>query len=67
MQNLIETAMHKAHSSDERAEAHMDFADMLHAAGFYGLAKSRRAASVSESKTAEFFRCVADTLKTETG
>ena len=63
MQNLIETAMHKAHSADERAEAHMEFADMMHEAGFHALAKSRKAASVSESKTADFFRCAAHAMQ----
>ena len=62
MKNLIETAVFKARDASERAEAHMEFADMLYTAGLHALARSRKAASVSESHMAQVYYAMASEL-----
>ena len=62
MHNLIETALFKARAASDRAEAHMDFADMLHSAGLYTLAQSRKSASVSESRMAQVYYAMASEI-----
>jgi hypothetical protein len=62
MENLIETALLKARSASDRANAHLEYVTMLTSAGMFKLAEKRRAAFKAESRMAEVYYAVAGEL-----